>query len=237
MLHRFRIALASALALIVLIFSGSTALAQEPPPVGEASHHSYDSRSGYRQAKVRTPQRSVVVGNIPNKGFTDRSVLNRWNNIAGWRLFRYCGAGCNMRKHVVFRKCNNDGPFKCNHDRAAWVQNIRDPQTGWYVRSIIHYKPWQIGANEFLDADALAHELGHTLGLVDHVFWFPDFPNGWRQCNRPDKRGHSNYDGVMSYCSWRGMDSNGNWRTSEYYLFWGAEDRWMVAAHGYGDRS
>lgn len=71
----------------------------------------------------------------------------------------------------------------------------------------------------------LRHELGHALGLADHiqvVYAGGPYVNP-RLCDAPSLPEFSPYEGVMSYCAW----------DAGYRGWFGASDREMLADVGY----
>ena len=107
------------------------------------------------------------------------------------------------------------GLFLVVDEPAAPVHVVRGPRT-WVLMPVASAESVVHWGGEVPD-DWMAHELGHTLGLGDHV-WEGFDASGYRnpRVDRPDDPGR--YHGVMSY-----LDPMSEW--------FGGDDRRMLAEH------
>jgi hypothetical protein len=139
----------------------------------------YGGGAGFVKARVAAHRVSVrVQADFTASRLTP--ILNRWNRAAGWSLFVRVTTAPDVRfvrggPTYVAGLPSNTAPFKS---------------------CVVHYDAY--------DLHTLTHEIGHCLGLSDHVYWQANMSR-WvnpSQCDRRDKPLFSAYHGVMSYCDW-----------------------------------
>jgi hypothetical protein len=139
----------------------------------------YGGGAGFVKARVVARRASIRV----QSDFTAARlapILTRWNRAAGWSLFVRVTTAPDVRfvrggPTYVAGLPSNTAPFKS---------------------CVVHYDAY--------DLHTLTHEIGHCLGLADHVYWQANMSR-WvnaSQCDRRDKPLYSAYHGVMSYCDW-----------------------------------
>ena len=173
-------------------------------PSAASGSHLFGPEAGWD--KARGGPEAVRVWADPSLKVRIRHVIGPWNRLAGRRLFRAVPAA--GRADVVFRPA-----------RTTWVQCLPSYEES-YDRCII----WS--ATSF--TSTLRHELGHTLGLADHIqVIFAEAPYiNPRLCDAPSLPEFSLYEGVMSYCAWD--DGFRGW--------FGATDLKMLVDAGYATR-
>jgi hypothetical protein len=139
----------------------------------------YGGGAGFAKSRVAARRASIRVQ--ADFGTTKLNpILARWNKAAGWRLFVAVATTPDV-KYV------RGGP--------TYVVGLPS-NTKPFASCVIHYAAF--------DQHELTHEIGHCLGLADHVRWVANMTR-WinpSQCDRPDKPLYSAYHGVMSYCDW-----------------------------------
>lgn len=166
-----------------------------------AASHLFGPDSGWE--KARGGDEAIRVWAQPRLKVRIRQVIGPWNRLAGRKLFKAVAAW--RRADVLFRPAE-----------TTWVQCLPSYQVA-YERCII----W----SDTSFTPTLRHELGHALGLADHiqvVYAEGPYVNP-RICDQPSAPEFSPYEGVMSYCSW----------DDGYRGWYGAADRKMLAEGGY----
>lgn len=153
---------------------------------------------GYYHSRYATPRQSIQIGPMPtNEGFPVSWIYNPWNQAAGWNLFTPATTPTGPQQ-VHFK-----ADLTSTAHRGAWVQPAVLHPNDYLHQCVIHYDPARVGPSGIptgLDQWGMAHELGHCLGLRDHLN--TTITPGAPQCVNPNAANYSAYNGVMEYCDW-----------------------------------
>lgn len=162
--------------------------------------HGFGIGAGWPKAKAG---RSIRVWSPRRLGVDLGAVVRPWNTMAGWKLLR----PARRRGHADVLILPGS---------STWVQ-CSPSYTDAYEGCVV----WTASSH----TETLQHELGHTLGLADHIVLSMDDGRhvNPRVCDEELDERFSPYRGVMSYCSWN----------SGYAGWFGEADHRMLAEAGY----
>jgi hypothetical protein len=172
---------------VIALFAPQTARA--------ATKQSYSPASGFRKARHH---KSITVWKPEAWGLRLNAALRAWNRQAGWSLFERARNSDRADVELLplaqtdlswdSTACSDrDGAFdlKAAYDRCTVYLGRHGPSKEAVL--------------------TLEHELGHTLGFVDHVnaSLYQSFKDSGLHplvCDDPSHPADSPYDGIMSYC-------------------------------------
>lgn len=181
-----------------MLLTGQLVMAASPA----SAHHRFDQGAGWDKARTE-PRQPVLVWAPAGLRIDLVKVIRPWNRLAGWKLFRITPE--RSRADVRFRRSDR-----------TWVR-CSPSYTEAFRRCVVF--------TATSSAHVLRHEIGHTLGLADHVR-ASAYPEGKqvnaRVCDDPDHPAYRAYRGVMSYCDW---DRETHW--------FGRADERMLRRAGY----
>lgn len=171
------------------------------PATPVLADHRFGPQAGWEKARSEEG-RSVLVWAYPPLGVSLGAVIGPWNRLSGWKLFRVVRSA--DRADVLI--------LPGRRTVAVCAPSYADP----YAICVL----WAATSS----SKTLQHELGHALGLADHI---PAAVQGRGDhvrpavCDEPVHPRHSPYVGVMSYCAWEGT------------AWFGAGDATMLLRAGY----
>jgi hypothetical protein len=182
--------------LVAAVALAATVVVLGPAGSAAANPNVYSNRAGFAHAKLSAPDPSpILVWKPPDWAIRLNAAVRRWDEQAGRRLF--ARTADRSAAEVVLTDGAGVGWAVACYD-AAGAYGMRAA----YARCLVFVA--YTGATRSTTW-TLVHELGHTLGFVDHVpaadyrryvRWGLD-P---RVCDDPTHPAYSRYDGIMSAC-------------------------------------